>query len=137
MNTNRESKDVDKTKAQKGTFGSEIIESLGEFTEALEQGKVGARLTCRKIRLKLVPMQYDRLKVKKTRRILGLSQTLFARFLGVSPKTVRAWEQGVNTPPPIACRFMDEIRGNPKYWQERVQEEIESEDGCTDQQMCT
>lgn len=57
MNTNKDSRDVGKNKAQGGTFGSEIIESLGEFTEALEKGRVGARLTCRKIKLKLVPMR--------------------------------------------------------------------------------
>jgi putative transcriptional regulator len=109
------------------SVGTEIIESLSEFTEALGQGKVGAKLTCRKVRLRLVAKPYDRLQVKKTRRLLGLSQTLFSRFLGVSPNTVRAWEQGVNLPPAIACRFMDEIRRKPDFWKQRVQEEIITE----------
>ena len=45
---------------------------------------------------------------------------LFARFLGVSVKTVRAWEQGTNTPQEIACRLMDEILHDPDYWRKRL-----------------
>jgi DNA-binding transcriptional regulator YiaG len=34
----------------------------------------------------------------------------------VSVKTVRAWEQEVNTPSAMACRFMDKTRRDPKHW---------------------
>jgi hypothetical protein len=37
---------------------------------------------------------------------------------------VQAWESGVNTPSDMACRFMDEIRHNPEYWQKRLSESI-------------
>jgi putative transcriptional regulator len=60
--------------------------------------------------------------VKQTRALLGASQAVFANFLGVSVKTVRAWEQGVNTPSAMACRFMDEIRRDPKHWIARLSE---------------
>jgi putative transcriptional regulator len=108
---------------------SEILEALSEFTEALERGEVGKRFTCRQIKLDLKPTPYSPELVKATRQLLRVSQTLFARFLGVSPKTVRSWEQGVNTPSPMACRFMDEIRRSPRYWIERLREAVVTKAG--------
>jgi len=99
---------------------SEILEALADFTDALEKGEVTQRLTCRQFKLNLKPTQYSPDLVKETRKMLGLSQPLFGRFLGVSPKTVRAWEQGINVPHPMACRFMDEIRKNRAYWMKRL-----------------
>ena len=101
---------------------NEILEALADFTEALKSGDVLARFTCRHFHLKLEPTAYRPELVKETRKVLGVSQLLFARFLGVSPKTVRAWEQGVNTPHPMACRFMDEIRQTPDHWIGRLRE---------------
>jgi len=103
-----------------GSVESEILESLGNFTDALEKGEVTKRYTCRQITLDLEPTLYDPDLVRKTRGLLGVSQTLFARFLGVSPKTVKSWEQGFNSPHTIACRFMDEIRRTPQFWQDRL-----------------
>ena len=100
----------------------EIIDALADFSDALEMDQVQQRLTCRQIKLDLEPGEYGPALVKKTREILGLSQSLFARFLGTSPNTIRAWEQGINTPHPMACRFMDEIRHNPDYWKQRLRE---------------
>ena len=37
-------------------------------------------------------------------------------------KSLIAWEQGAKNPSDMACRFMDEIRHNPRYWQERLRE---------------
>jgi putative transcriptional regulator len=104
-------------------IGKEILQGLGEFVESLEKNeKLGDRFTCRQIELNLQPETYSPAMVKKTRAKLGLSQSLFAQFLGISRKTVSAWEQGINTPNDMACRFMDEIRRNPKYWIERFRE---------------
>jgi putative transcriptional regulator len=109
---------------------SEVLEALRDFTDALEKGEVSKRYTCRQIQLKLRPTPYSKELVKATRKTLGVSQTLFARFIGVSPKTVRAWEQGVNAPQPMACRFMDEIRGSPKHWRQRLREVTETTERC-------
>lgn len=105
-------------------LGDEIIRRLREFTKALRSGKV-ERFTCRKIRLNLKPTEYSPKLVKQTRKILNVSQALFARFLGVSPKTVRAWEQGFSTPHDMACRFLDEIRRDPEHWRKRLLQSIE------------
>jgi putative transcriptional regulator len=111
---------------------NEILEALADFTDALEKGEVTKRFTCRQIKLNLVPTRYNPELVKHTRKILGVSQALFARFLGISPKTVRAWEQGANNPHPMACRFMDEIRLKPSYWNERLREITLPKDNCAE-----
>jgi putative transcriptional regulator len=110
------------SKTAERSVEKEILEALADFTQALEKGNVLARFTYRHVQLKLEPTPYGPELVKETREVLGVSQLLFARFLGVSPKTVRAWEQGVNTPHPMACRFMDEIRHAPDHWIGRLRE---------------
>lgn len=37
-------------------------------------------------------------EIKTIRHNLGLTQSLFAQYLGVSPKTVESWESGKNKP---------------------------------------
>ena len=102
-------------------IGQKITKRLAAFATALEENKtVTERFTCHRITLDLQPKPYDPKLAKKTRDSLGLSQALFAQFLGVSVKTVSAWECGSKNPKNIACRFMDEIRENPEHWRERL-----------------
>jgi len=44
--------------------------------------------------------------IKNLRKELGMSQKLFAGYLGVSQKTVEAWEAGKNKPSGVACRLL-------------------------------
>ena len=107
------------------SVGKRIIQGLEEFVTVLETGEpIHEHFTCRQVRLDLRPTPYNARRVKETRALLGASQAIFARFLGVSVKTIRAWEQGVNTPNGMACRFMDEIRRNPKHWLARLREAV-------------
>lgn len=99
----------------------ELIKRLEEFAVVLESGQpISDKFTCRTVELELKPQPYSPALVQQTRKLLNTSQAVFALFLGVSVKTVRAWEQGNNTPSDIACRFMDEIRANPQYMLERL-----------------
>jgi len=103
-----------------------IIRGLEDFADALEAGKdVTREFTCRKVVLNLQPTCYTADLVRNVRKQLGLSQALFAQFLGVSTSTVQAWEKGEQTPKEIACRFMDEIREAPDYWRKRFLEMAE------------
>lgn len=43
----------------------------------------------------------------------GLTQVLFAKYMGVSPKTVEAWETGRNHPEEAACRLLTLTRNDP------------------------
>lgn len=82
---------------------------------------MAARFNCRQVVLELDLHEFQPDDVRRTRQLLGASQGVFAKFLGVSPQTVRAWEQGTKTPREVACRFMDEIRRDPAYWRARLQ----------------
>jgi putative transcriptional regulator len=109
----------------KRSIGRIVGDRLTEFADALETGgDVCAKFTCRKVVLNLAPQTYHPALVKKTRAVLSVSQGIFAQFLGVSVDAVQSWEGGVNAPSDIACRFMDEIRHNPKYWRNRLMESI-------------
>ena len=104
------------------SVGLRIIDRLQEFTETLEGDQaIDERFTCRTIALDLSPAKYSPDLVRQTRRLLNLSQPLFAQFLGTSTNTVRAWEQGVNRPSAMARRFMDEIRNDPERFRARLQ----------------
>ncbi|HUY87948.1 MAG TPA: hypothetical protein VMV10_04355 [Pirellulales bacterium] len=105
------------------SLGKELVRRLKGFTEKLESAEnISDKFTCRTIRLNLQPQKYSPELVKETRGLLRASQVIFARFLGVSPNAVRDWEQGIKPPSGAACRIMDEIRQNPKYWIERLKE---------------
>lgn len=104
-------------------LGKKIIAGLQEFSAALKSGKpIAEQLTCRKVELNLVPQTYSPELVRETRELLGVSQPIFAKFLGVSASTVQKWERGEDAPQTIACRFMDEIRNDPEHWRERLLE---------------
>lgn len=102
-------------------FGKKIIGRLKNFVSKARSSKnLADSFTCHTVTLDLQPKAYRADDIIAVRKLLGASQAVFARFLGVSRNTVRSWEQGVNVPSPIACRFMDEIRVNPQYWQQRL-----------------
>src|SRR6516164_2368898 len=107
---------------KKQSVGSRIVQRLEAFQGALKSGqKVTKRFTCRQIVLDLEPVPYGAEQVRATRKLLNVSQALFARFLGVSVSTVRAWEHGTNVPSSMACRFLEEIRRAPEHWIKRLQ----------------
>ena len=60
--------------------------------------------------------------VRRVRGLLGMSQAVFARFLGVDANTVRSWEQGVRPPNPSARRFMGEVEADPGHWRRRIKQ---------------
>ncbi|MBE5919960.1 MAG: helix-turn-helix domain-containing protein [Pseudobutyrivibrio ruminis] len=49
---------------------------------------------------------YDASEVKKIRNSTGMSQKTFASYIGVSDKTVEAWEAGTNHPSGAASRLL-------------------------------
>ncbi len=77
--------------------GAEIVDALTEFHDTLKDGGLDAvakRYTVRTVELDLEPSDYSGEDVRGVRELLGLSQALFARFLGVTVNAVRSWENG-------------------------------------------
>lgn len=54
--------------------------------------------------------------IKQIRTKLEVSQTLFAAMLGVSAKTVEAWERGRNTPEEPAKRLLSLAKNDSKFF---------------------
>ena len=52
--------------------------------------------------------------VKKIRNSTGMSQKIFASYMGVSDKTVEAWEAGTNHPSGAASRLLSMIEQDKK-----------------------
>ncbi len=103
-----------------------IVEGFNELSDALaKDSAIAEKFTCRKVTLDLHAVPYPPLAVQATRKLLRVSQPVFAHFIGVKPSTVKSWEQGRQEPPVMACRFMDEIQRNPEYWRERLRDSIQ------------
>ena len=107
--------------SRRSSAGAEILEALEEVRDALDSGEpLERRFTVRSYRFDFTAREYEAVDVRSVRQLLGLSQPLFADFLGVNASTVRSWEQGTRPPSAIARRFMDEVATNPDYWRGRV-----------------
>jgi putative transcriptional regulator len=100
------------------------VKIVGVFEEAIALMQTGEppgrHFTVRTYKVEFNPRDYGPDDVRRVRGLLGMSQVLFARFLGVDANTVRSWEQGTRPPSPIARRFMDEIEGDPEHWRQRI-----------------
>lgn len=67
----------------------------------------GSLLSVKRRKGSIAPLpDFDGRKVKDIRNQLNLSQTIFAAALGVSIKTVEAWETGRNKPNGSAKRIL-------------------------------
>ncbi|MFA6711780.1 MAG: helix-turn-helix domain-containing protein [Candidatus Caldatribacteriota bacterium] len=86
-----------------------IMQGLDEAVK-YQEGKIKARKT--KIAIKPVAM-FSSEDIKRIRLSVGLSQVVFASSIGVSPKTVEAWEHGRNKPAGPSRRLLEIIRDNP------------------------
>ena len=88
-----------------------IMQGLTEAKD-YQQGKIHARKTS--ITIKPVA-DYSNSDIKQIRQRTGLSQVLFAGSLGVSPKTVEAWENGRNKPEGASRRLLEIVRDDPDF----------------------
>ncbi len=89
----------------------DIKTGLGQAIE-YEKGKLKARTTT----LTVEPIDHFRPEEIHSIRIqTGLTQALFAKYMGVSVKTVEAWEAGRNHPEGAACRLLSMTRNDPAF----------------------
>ncbi|MFA7671856.1 MAG: helix-turn-helix domain-containing protein [Sphaerochaetaceae bacterium] len=87
-----------------------IMQGLDEAVK-YQEGKINAR----KMKITVKPVEsFSGEDIKQIRKQVGLSQVVFASSLGVSKKTVEAWERGKNTPEGPSRRLLQLIRDNPE-----------------------
>jgi DNA-binding transcriptional regulator YiaG len=99
-----------------------ILEGLREMAEFATSGEPAEkRYSVRHLTLDLEPGDYPPEKVRATREIFGLSQPLFAKFLGVDVSALRHWEQGIRSPSAVVRRFLDEMNISPEHWRGRIE----------------
>ncbi len=60
------------------------------------------------------PREYGACEIKEIRNSLGMTQAVFALFMGVSKKTVEAWESGRNMPDGPARRLLAMVQADPE-----------------------
>ena len=82
---------------------SSIMTGLEEAI-AEAQGK-GEKLHRHKVTVEPVKL-YTPAEIREIRTSTGMSQRLFAAYLGVSKKTVEAWESGANSPSGPSSRLL-------------------------------
>ncbi|MGH7578498.1 MAG: helix-turn-helix domain-containing protein [Longimicrobiales bacterium] len=91
-------------------LGKLIEEGLKEAI-AFERGELRAPVTRRPITTREAdvapPPVYRATDVRRIRKRMRLSQTLFAKALNVSGVTVQAWEQGKRTPDGPSLRLLE------------------------------
>lgn len=84
-----------------------IMQGLNEAI-AYNEGKVQAKT----MSIEPVP-DFEAIEIKSIRNELGMTQVMFAGFMGVSTKTVEAWEAGRNMPDGPARRILAMLKVDP------------------------
>lgn len=89
----------------------DIKTGLGQAIE-YEKGNLKARTT----KLTVEPVEsFKPDEIRSIRNSTGLTQIMFAKYMGVSVKTVEAWEAGRNHPEGAACRLLSMTRSDPAF----------------------
>ena len=96
---------------QEISFAEKLIKSAKQ-AEAHSAGLKKLRTNTIEI---LPAPRYQPRQIRDIRTRLGLTQNLMGGIVGVSPKTVEAWEAGNRCPSLSAMRVIAELDTNPMY----------------------
>ena len=84
------------------------------LNEAIEYEKGNLKAKTRTLSIEPVGV-FTSSEIKSIRNSTGLTQKLFAKYMGVSVKTVEAWEAGRNHPDGAACRLLSLTKKDPSF----------------------
>ena len=94
-------------KVYRGERMESVFESIMTgLKEAVDDAKSTNKKLSRRTVTILPVKEYQADQVKKIRNSVGMSQSSFAGYLGVTKKTVEAWEAGTNHPSGAASRIL-------------------------------
>lgn len=89
---------------------NDLVESMKEFID-YEKGQ--KQLTVKNVEITPVE-EIAAQTIKDLRESFSMSQAVFAEIIGVSKKTVEAWEAGRNKPNGPSLRMMQVIKSKPE-----------------------
>ncbi|MDW7658833.1 MAG: helix-turn-helix domain-containing protein [Bacillota bacterium] len=88
----------------------DFMNSVSEIRE-FEQGKRKLRVD----KIRIIPLEeFSAVEIQNIRKMLNMSQVSFASIIGVSVKTVEAWEAGTNKPSGASSRLLQLIKEKPE-----------------------
>jgi putative transcriptional regulator len=94
---------------EKASFYERLKKGL-EDGIAYSRGELTLRTTTRPA----PPPPVSARNVRKLRTKLGMSQSVFAALLNISPKLVQSWEQGLRKPDRGALRLLQIVQKHPE-----------------------
>ncbi len=101
---------------KKTKLGSALIEGMNEAL-AWHEGKI--QLNSTEIQMPEAPPFLSKKEIKQIReQLLKISQPVLAKYLGVTDKAIRAWEQGLSKPSGSSARLLQIAKSNPKLFME-------------------
>jgi putative transcriptional regulator len=96
----------------------EIYDSIMRGLQEAAEDAAGKRNLPRRS-VTVVPVKdYSAEEVKEIRKSTGMTQKLFAEYMGVSDKTVEAWEAGTNRPSGPSSRMLSLMEENSSFVEE-------------------
>ena len=93
-------------KATKNKFFENLKEGMQEILD-FQKGKI--KLTVESFEIPEPPSKYKAKEIKHIRKQKNYSQSIFAKVLNVSVKTVQSWESGKRQPSQAALRLIEII----------------------------
>jgi putative transcriptional regulator len=91
-----------------------IFEDMKEALHGAAAFERGEAINLRVTRIPPRPRQVSPQEIRRIRRSLQASQTIFAAYLNVSPNAIRSWEQGTRRPRQAALKLLLIAKKNPK-----------------------
>ena len=82
------------------------------LAEAVDDANGKGKKLNRRVVTVIPVKQYEASEVQRIRKTTGMSQKAFASYMGVSDKTVEAWEAGTNHPSGAASRLLNMMEMN-------------------------
>lgn len=93
---------------------SDIFDSLKKGLQEAVDYESGKAVPVKTQKITVAPLRrFNAAEIRNIRKSLLLSQHVFSNLLGVSTKTVEAWESGRNVPQGPALRMLDLMNRNP------------------------
>ena len=102
-------------KRSNGNSNQERPQLFHRLKAALEEANefLEGNLTLRNFEVPAAPPSLKSREIVNLRESLRMSQSVFAKVLNVSPKTVQAWERGTRRPAQSALRLLQILKTEP------------------------